>query len=121
MLKEEALNGFWNSFGIPAYDERTVPEDANLPYITYEVITDGWGAQNVLTASIWDRNTSWGRVTTILNKVAEKVGYGGYKATYDDGQIWIKKATPFAQRMTDEDDSIRRIIINIEVEYISEV
>ena len=38
----------------------------------------------------------------------------------DEGAIWIKLGTPWAQRMSDStDDSIRRIVLAIEVEYIS--
>lgn len=121
MTKEQALHTFWSGFDVPAYDQYTVPDDAELPYITYEVITDNFGAQNVLTASIWDRSTSWGKVTGILEKIANLVGYGGHTVRYDNGLLWIKRATPFSQRMDDEDDSIRRIVINVEVEYESEV
>ena len=35
MDKQQAIHGFWSSFGITAYDENSVPDDAELPYITY--------------------------------------------------------------------------------------
>lgn len=121
MDKEQALQKFWEQFDVPAYDSSTVPEDAELPRITYEVITDNFGAQNVLTASIWDRSRSWGSVTSILHKVEQSLGYGGQTLKYENGLLWVKRGVPFAQRMNDPDDSIRRIVINIEVEYLSEV
>ena len=34
MTKANAIYNFWNSFGITAYEENTVPEDAIFPYIT---------------------------------------------------------------------------------------
>jgi hypothetical protein len=37
---------------------------------------------------------------------------------YDKGVIWFKKGNPFLQRMADPDDAIRRIVVNIEVEYL---
>ena len=37
MDKYQAINEFWNRFGVMAYDENTVPDDAELPYITYGV------------------------------------------------------------------------------------
>ena len=40
MDKSQALNTFWNSFGIPAYDEYTVPDGTSIPYITYDTATD---------------------------------------------------------------------------------
>lgn len=121
MDKEQALQSFFSQFDVPAYDEYTVPEDAVLPYITYETITDNFGAQNVLTASIWDRNTSWASVIGILHKIENKLGYGGQTINYDGGLLWVKRGMPFAQRMNDTDDSIRRIVLNLEIEYLSEV
>jgi hypothetical protein len=38
MNKSQALQSFWESFGIPAYNEYTVPDNAEMPYITYSVI-----------------------------------------------------------------------------------
>lgn len=38
---------------------------------------------------------------------------------FDNGRLFITKGTPFAQRMTDEDDMVRRIYINITAEYFS--
>ena len=37
----------------------------------------------------------------------------------DEGYLWIKRGNPFAQRMSDENDGIRRIYINIELEYFT--
>ena len=120
MNKEQALHSFWSQFGT-AYDQNTVPEDAELPYITYEVITDNFGSQTILSASIWDRGTSWESVTNILHSIENVLGYGGQTIVYEGGLLWIKRGTPFSQRMNDPDDSIRRILINIEVEFNSEV
>lgn len=121
MDKEQALQSFFAGFGIPAYDENTVPDNASLPRITYQVITDNFGAQNVITASIWDRSKSWKGVTDILHDIENLLGYGGHTVKYDGGMIWLCRGMPFAQRMGDTDDSIRRIVINVQVEYLSEV
>ena len=42
MDNEQAYRAFWASFGLNAYDENTVPEDAELPYITYEYAENGF-------------------------------------------------------------------------------
>lgn len=118
--KEKALHQFWSSFGVTAYDENTVPENAMLPRITYNVVTDHIGNTVAMTASIWDRSTVWNGVTEISHRIAHKLMRGGYTRGYADGIVWIKPGTPFMQRMSDPDDSIRRILVNIEVEYFSE-
>ena len=125
MDKEQTLHQFWSQFkldkvSVPAYDSSTVPEDATYPRITYEVITDNIGVQNVLTASIWDRSRSWQSVTEILHDIEDTIGYGGQTLHCKGGMVWISRGVPFAQRMADTDDSIRRIVVNIEVEFITE-
>lgn len=121
MDKEQTLQAFWSQFGVPAYDQNTVPEDAPYPRITYEVITDNFNVANVLTASIWDRSTSWKSVTDIQHQIESRLGYGGQTLHCSGGMVWINRGAPFAQRMSDTDDSIRRIVINTEVEFITEV
>lgn len=121
MDKESTLNYFWNQFGCKAYDSNTVPDDAPYPRITYEVITDNIGVQNVLTASIWDRSTSWKKVTDIQHAIEARIGLGGQSLHCSGGLVWICRGVPFAQRMSDPDDQIRHIVVNIEVEFITEV
>ena len=59
MTKASALYNFWSGFGLTAYEENTVPTEAEFPYITYQVVTDSFGAEVALTASVWYRDTSW--------------------------------------------------------------
>ena len=59
MTKASALYQFWNSFGLTAYEENTVPDDAAFPYITYQLVTDSFDREIPLTASLWYRSESW--------------------------------------------------------------
>lgn len=118
MDKLQAYNQFWNSFGIPAYDESTVPDDAKPPYITYSAASDSFGNGLFLTASIWYRDTSWAGATRKEREISEFVGRGGVNVAYDNGAFWLSKGSPWAQRMADpEDDMIRRIVLQINVEF----
>ena len=119
MNKSQALSNFWNSFDWPAYDESTVPDKTSFPYITFSVSVDDFKYPVSLTASLWDRNTSWATIIEKLDQIADDIGQGGKIITYGDGAFWIKKGTPFAQRVSDEDRTIRRIYMNVEVEYIN--
>lgn len=119
MTKWKALQNFWERFGIPAYDVQSVPDDATLPYITYEAQIDGLERVLSLTASIWYRSTSW---TAVCNKADEIDRYldGGVTIPLDVGYLYLVKGSPFAQRLADTtDDSIKRIVINIQAEYLS--
>ena len=119
MDKIQALNNFWNGFGLTAYDESTVPDDTPLPYITYSVAEDELGYTVSVTASIWYRSKRWDEITSKLEQISERIGRGGVMIRFDGGAMWLKKGSPFAQRMRDEDDSIRRIFMNIEIEYLN--
>jgi hypothetical protein len=119
MDKAQALQYFWSLFDIPAYSVDTIPDDAKMPYITYEVATADFEDGNVpLFASLWYFGTSWADISQKADKIAEYIGYGGITIKTNDGYIWIKRRTPFAQRMSDENDNIRRILIGIAVEYL---
>lgn len=118
MNKIQAYQAFWTSFGLPAYDETHVPDGAQLPYITIEVSEDFFDNDLALTASIWYRSESWKDITEKAMAISEAIGRGGRIVPYDGGGIWIRRGSPWAQRMSDtEDDMIRRIVLNVIVEY----
>lgn len=119
MNKIQVLNAFWNGFGLKAYDESSVPSDAQLPYITYEVISGSFGDVITESASLWYRSPSWQEITLKEMQIADYITRGGRMVNYDNGSMWIQKGRPWAQRMGDEsEDMIRRIVLNIEIEFI---
>ena len=119
MDKAQALHGWFSSFGWIAYDENTVPDDAGNRYITYECIEGNIGKQFLLTASLWDRSTSWAAITQKAQEIAESLNYGGTTIKFDGGVLFITQGTPFIQRMAGEDDLTRRILLNFTVEWLS--
>ena len=62
MDKEQALHSFWSSFGLTAYDEGTVPDDAmtvnNGKYITYNVSTAALDEPVPISGDLWYRSMS---------------------------------------------------------------
>ena len=120
MDKSQAIHEFWSSFGWKAYDEGTVPDDAGYPRITYNLATDELDRPVLMYASLWDDSTSWERISKKADEIAEAVTKM-YPPTipFDDGRVFITKGTPFAQRMVHEEGAVRRIYINITVEYFS--
>ena len=117
--KPQALQAFWERFGVAAYDENTVPENAAFPRITWTYAEDDFERPVALSASVWDRSYSWARVQTLAETIRLEIGYGGILIPCEGGQIWLKTGAPFAQRMGDDDDAIRRIYINIEAEFLT--
>lgn len=121
MDKWQALQTFWSSFGLKAYDENTVSASAVMPYITYEAATGAIEDNVLLAASLWYRSTSWADISKKADEIAREIGLGGAVVPYDGGALWIKKGAPFSQRMSEpNDDGVRRMYLNIQAEFISE-
>ena len=120
MTKAAAIYQFWNSFGLKAYEENTVPDDADFPYITYQLVTDSFDYEIPLTASIWYRSESWTDINAKTEEVSQKISRGGKIIPCDGGAIWLKRGQPFAQSMGDESDNlIKRKYLNITAEYMT--
>lgn len=118
MDKWQAITSFWSGFGLPAYDENIIPESAEMPYITYESQTDSIGSALLLTGSLFYRSTSWAEISQKADEIGKYIESMSC-IKIDDGVVFITKGSPFAQRMSDEDNNVRRILINIQVEFLT--
>ena len=120
MTKAAAIYQFWSGFGLTAYEENTVPEDAAFPYVTYQLVTDSFDREVAATASLWYRGESWTAINDKTEEISAHIGLGGKIIKCDGGRIWIKRGQPFAQNMGDEsDDLIKRKYINVVYEFMT--
>lgn len=121
MDKAQALQKFWSSFGLPAWDELSVPEDAQMPYITYETATDSFDNTVYLSASIWYRQLSWKDITKKTEEISRAIyDMNPIGTKIEGGRMVIFPDTPFARRMADESDRmIRRMVISITAEFLT--
>lgn len=131
MNKQQAYSSFWGGFGVLAFEENSVPDDnvieqlikagvakAKYPLITYQVIVDSLDGSVFPTASIWDKSSSWERADLLSNSISQRITDMG-TLQLDDGRMFITKGSPFAQHMGDESDhTIKRIVLNIGVEFL---
>ena len=106
---------------MPSYAASSVPDDATLPYLTYELITSAWNGGEVgMTVNMWFRTTSEKEPNAAVDKLSKAIGLGGVFLHCDDGVIWFKRGSPWAQSMTDETDKkIKRRYINVTAEYLT--
>lgn len=118
MDKQQAYYSLCSRFGLPAYDETSVPDDAKLPYITYQVILDDLDAPVYPTASLWYRSTSWNDIDNKLAEIATEIE-DMQPIPLDEGYMYVTKGSPFAQRMAEEDRTVKRYVINIGVEFLT--
>lgn len=123
MDKWQAQQNLWESFGLPAYDELTVPDDAVMPYITYEAVAGNLGASTQVAVNLWYRSNRWDEIskkaqmiaTAINNELPPsiKIDGGRMRVRIPDGVMW-------GDRMDEPNDSgVRRIRMAVEIEFLT--
>lgn len=120
MTPAAAVYDFMAGFGIPAYAATSVHDDADFPYITYELsVDDFWGGEVALAMDIWYRGDSEAEPNAKAREVSKAL-IGCKCIPCDGGGIVLKKGSPFCQNMGDPaDDKIKRRHINVTAEFIT--
>lgn len=122
MTAEAAIYQFLSSFGIPAYASSSVPDQAEFPYITYDLVLGAWGQTEVnMPVNVWYRTESEAEPNAKVRELSEAIGLGGVTIHCDGGMLWLKKGTPWAQVMTieGEDEKVKRRYVNINIEFLT--
>lgn len=121
MDRWQAQQEFWSSFGIPAYDARTVDFNAEMPYITYDAISSSIGSVKDINASLWYRTTSWAEISQKAIEIAQTIDEMPPSIAVDDGRIKFRvpEVSTFAQRASDPDPNVRKIILTVEAEFLT--
>lgn len=120
MTAESALFHFLSGFGIPAYADTSVPDDADMPYLTYELVVGHWDSGEVnVPVHLWYRTTSEAVLNAKVRDIARAVPLGGTTVPCDGGMLWVKRGSPWAQAVSDESDAdVRSRYINLDIEYL---
>lgn len=120
MTPEAALFNLMSSFGVPAYAATSVPDDAVMPYLTYELAVGYWGSGEVnVPVRLWDRTASEARMNSMVRSVAAGIPVGGVTVPCDGGMLWVKRGSPWAQSLTDEaTTNVKCRYLNVDVEYL---
>lgn len=120
MTPEAAIYRFFAGFGIPAYADTSVPDEAAYPYLTYSLVMGGWGdGEAPLEVNLWYRTDEEGGPNAKAREIHDAVGLGGAQLACDGGYIWLKRGSPWCQSMGDDSDStVKRRYINITAEFL---
>ena len=118
MTKEAALQAFWSSFGLPAYEENSVPAQTKPPFITYEANVDSFGNVIPLAASIYYKSESWLTINAKEREISQRIG-SGIHLECDDGYLRLYRGSPWATPMTETDSTIKRKYLNLIAEYLT--
>lgn len=118
MDKWQAIHKFWSGFGIPAYEQSSVPDNAQFPYITYTASAADFERVVQLTATIWYRSTSLAEISKKTDEIARALT--PYKIIkIDGGYVFIAQGSPFAQPAPSEDYEIKGKYIVAQAEFFT--
>ncbi len=123
MDKWQAQQTYWEGFGLPAYDELTVPDNASMPYITYEAVSGNIGATTTVSASLWYRSNSWAEISQRADAIAKAIYEDPRSAIPIDGgymKVRLPDGTMHSDRMDEPNDKdVRRIRFTVEIEFLT--
>ena len=108
--KAAALQAWLEGFGLPVYRDSAVPGEAKMPYITYDLPTE---------VNLWFRTSSEAAPNAKAEEVARALGLSGVLLPCDGGGMWVMQGDPFCNAMADEDNAVKRRIINLTIEYMT--
>lgn len=105
------LFAFWSRLDLPAYLSDCVPDDAQLPYLTYSVTQPALNSSTVLTVFNWHRRDSDGNTARsgMMGQIAQMIPVGGVMLPVDDGYIILRRNDADFQ-MDWQDDTDRDVI-----------
>lgn len=108
---------YWSSFGLPAYEENTVPDDAVMPYLTYQAVNGQLGGVPNASANLYYKGTSWAK---IMQEVDHMEKFIDRQMFFDGGIMKVRKPLQnFAQPMPEAVKNVRRMLLTVEVEFLS--
>ena len=122
MTPEAAIYSLLNGFSIPAYASASVPDQAQFPYITYDLVLGEWEQGEVnMPVNVWYRTESEAAPNAKVREISNAIGMGGVTLPCDGGMLWVKKGSPWAQAVTveGEDEKVKRRYVNINIEYLT--
>ena len=122
MTPEAAVYNFLSGFSIPAYAASSVPDQAQFPYITYELVLGLWdGGEVNVPVNVWYRTESEAVPNAKVREISQAIGRGGTTVPCDGGMLWIKRGLPWAQSLTieGEDEKVKRRYVNINIEFLT--
>ena len=122
MDKFQAQQALWESCGLPAYDENAVPDDAIMPYITYEAVAGNIGAATQIAVNVWHRSNSWAEISRKAQQIATAIDNMPSSIKIDGGRMKVRlpDGIPWGNRMEEPNDGgVRRIRIAVEIEFLT--
>ena len=126
MTKDKAIyswfSRFANEHGLSLYPNTAIPDEAVLPYMTYEYKDSAFRDEMVpITVNIWKRTTSEAEMNNLVRDFREYLEDNS-KIRCDNGLIFLYTGSPFAIGSEKQDDRyIKLRSINITLDFLTEL
>lgn len=117
MTKAAALQRFFSGFGLTAYPVTDVPDDAVLPYLTYEFTVGAFGDTTSPTVELYDYSES----NVPINAKAQEISdacHNGAPIWFDGGGA-VLYAGPWTGLRDEVSDGIKRRRSNFTIHWVS--
>ena len=111
-----ALYNFASSFGWDAYPENAVPNNAELPYITYTLQEYNFDEQGMLQMRLWQVNESYTEINQKVDMIEQDVR-NGKKLFTDSGIIYLYKGSPWCQYQPADEPNLKIAYLNFNSHY----
>ena len=110
----KALYTFFSSFGIPAYLQDAVPDNAKMPYITYALIEPEPMVSALFNASVWYRGTSINDLVEKVDEIRSAI-WRGLNIQTEGGALYLHMdtETPFCQIISDPNPETKRAYLTM--------
>lgn len=108
----KALKTFFSGFDLPAYSETSVPDDLELPYITYPIREPEWREKATFYCILWCRTKGYADALEKVDQIMAAIGEG-VKLDIDGGYVYLYAENPFFQEQTDEENDTKALYINM--------
>lgn len=95
------LKTFFSGFELPAYTLGSVPEQVELPYITYPATEPEWRSQGNLYCQIWYPKNHLSELLTKADEVMAAIG-DGIRLDMPGGYLVLYLASQQAQLLNDD-------------------
>lgn len=110
----EALYGFLSSFDIPAYNEQLVPDDAELPYLTYPLTEPEWDSPATFYINVHYLKSASNRASLDkADEIVQAIGTG-IRLPCTGGCVTLYPQNPLIQALPTEND-VRTAYINLQI------
>ena len=95
------LKAFFGGFGLPAYTLDSVPDEVELPYITYPLYEPEWDEQGNTYCQVWYPKKRLADLLTKADQIVAAIGTGK-RFEQPGGIVMLYTTTPMIQILSDD-------------------